>query len=156
MDRPIGGSGVGARVRAGIGTGAGFRVRGGIVFGFVGGGSVDAGDEAIPGMAAARQIVFAFEGWKALEEKLADVGHRGGRAKWNTVPCDGTEESAEGCVDVVVGIEPAAPAGETCGNLFGFKELQLLAGVEGAKGSVGRTAEHAAAASVGVGIETAV
>ncbi len=102
-------------------------------------------------MSAASHIEFTLEGRETLEEKLADVGQGGGRANRDAVACHGAKESAEGGIDIVVSKKAAAPGGEHGGNLFGFNELEFFAGVEGAEGEVGRSAKHAAAASVGKG-----
>jgi hypothetical protein len=135
---------VGVRIRIGVGAGN--------FFGFGGGRRFeDVGDEVVPGMAAASHIEFTFERGKALQEKLADVGQCGGRTNRDAIACDGAKESAEGGIDIVVGIKAAAPGGEHGGNLFAFNELELFAGVEGAEGGMWRPAKHAAAASIGIG-----
>ena len=82
-----------------------------------------------------------FDVREAREHDLAEEGEGGGFAEGDTVLGCGDEEFAEDVVDVGGGEEIAVEGGgDFAAEALGLEELQFLAGVEGAEGSVGGAA----------------
>jgi hypothetical protein len=103
----------------------------------------------LPGVGALDAEDFAFDGFEAVEEQLADVGEEGGVARGDTVLGDQGEEFTQDVVEVVGGLELAGEGGEFGGNAVGVAELLLSTGMVETEGGVGVRARHAAATAVG-------
>lgn len=87
---------------------------------------------------------------EAREHDLAEEGEGSGFAKGDTVLGCGDEEFAEDVIDIGGGEEIAVKGGgDFAAQALGLEELELLFCMEGAEGTVGRAAQHAAAAAVG-------
>ncbi|MGA2484348.1 MAG: hypothetical protein ABSF92_14675 [Candidatus Acidiferrales bacterium] len=108
-----------------------------------------------PGVGALNAADFAFDGFQAVQEQLANVGEQGGVARGDASLGDEGEEFSEDVVEVVGGLELAGEGGEFGANAVGVLKLALLAGVVEAEGGVSLRAGHAALAAVSEGEETA-
>ena len=102
----------------------------------------------LPGIGALNAEDFAFDGFEAVEEQLADVGEEGGVARGDAVLGDQSKEFTQDVVEVVGGLELAGEAGELGGDTVGVAELLLSAGMVETEGGVGVRAREAAAAAV--------
>jgi hypothetical protein len=105
-----------------------------------------------------KDIVFDVR--HGLQQELGDIGEGGGVAGGDFAKGEGLEDLAEDVVDVETGVEITGERGkflsEFLGELFGVEALLFFLGVKRAKRRMVELAEHAAAATIGEGADTAV
>jgi hypothetical protein len=108
------------------------------------------GQDFVPVLGLVGERILFFDVGEGREHDLAEAGESGGFANGDAVLGDGDEEFTEDVVDVSGGEEIAMEgSGDFAAEALGLELVKFLAGMEGAEGSVGRVAQHAAAAAVG-------
>jgi hypothetical protein len=94
-------------------------------------------------------VELTFHAGDGLEEELAEVAESGGGLLGDAFFGESGEDFAEDVVYVGDGVEFAGKGGKLGGELFGFDELLLLAGVKDAESRMPILAGHAAGTAIG-------
>ncbi len=113
-------------------------------------------DQGRRGEVVDREGFLLPDAGKGAEEEMSNIGEGGGVARRDAVIGDEGQELAEGVVQAAGGLVFTGERTEFGANAVEINELLLLAGMEEAEGGMGFPAGHAAVATIGSGMETAI